>query len=167
MLDNLKYLVVNLSKSTLSIVLSTLLLMPVLVGLNKSAIAAEIGVNNSIINNTLSDSNLLLLAHKTRRSSGAYTTTGQASWYGNEFNGRRTASGEIYNQYGITAAHKTLAFGTRVKVTNLNNGKTVTVRITDRGPFIAGRIIDLSRGAADIIGLTASGVAPVKIQVIR
>ena len=166
MLGNLKYLVVNLSKSTLSIVLSTLLLMPVLVGLNKSAIAAEMGVNNSI-NNTLSDSNLLLLAHKTRRSAGVYSSTGQASWYGSYFHGRTTANGERYNMYGISAAHKTLAFGTRVKVTNLNNGKSVIVRINDRGPYSGGRIIDLSMGAAQAIGMISSGVAPVRIQVVR
>ncbi|WP_202803741.1 septal ring lytic transglycosylase RlpA family protein [Spirulina subsalsa] len=91
---------------------------------------------------------------------------GVASWYGPNFHGRRSASGEIYNQNAMTAAHRTLPFGTRVRVTNLNNGRSVVVRINDRGPFIAGRIIDLSRGAAQEIGLIRSGVAPVSVEVL-
>ena len=92
-----------------------------------------------------------------------------ASWYGvpDGFHGRRTANGEIFDAYGLTAAHRTLPFGTRVKVTNLNNGRSAIVRINDRGPFVAGRTIDLSQGAASRIGLTSSGVAPVAIQVLR
>ena len=92
---------------------------------------------------------------------------GHASWYGPGFHGRLTANGERYNQYGITAAHKTLPFGTRVRVTNPNNGRSVIVRINDRGPFIRGREIDLSRGAAQQIGLIASGVANVKLEILR
>lgn len=88
-------------------------------------------------------------------------TTGKASYY---TTGTHTASGERYNKHGLTAAHRTFKFGTRVKVTNLSNGKSVIVRINDRGPFIKGRIIDLSLGAAKQIGLTHSGVARVKIQ---
>ncbi|MCW6037346.1 septal ring lytic transglycosylase RlpA family protein [Spirulina subsalsa FACHB-351] len=91
---------------------------------------------------------------------------GVASWYGPNFHGRRSASGEIYNQNAMTAAHRTLPFGTRVRVTNLNNGRSVVVRINDRGPFIAGRVIDLSRGAAQEIGLIRSGVAPVSVEVL-
>lgn len=74
-----------------------------------------------------------------------------ASWYGGKFHGRTTASGEIYNMYSLTAAHKTMKFGTKVKVTNLSNNKSVVVRINDRGPFIKGRVIDLSKKANQII----------------
>lgn len=92
-----------------------------------------------------------------------------ASWYGvpDGFHGRRTANGETFNAYGLTAAHKTLPFGTRVKVTNLNNGRSVVVRVTDRGPFVAGRVIDLSQGAAGQIGMLSTGTAPVRLQVLN
>ncbi|MEM6597351.1 MAG: septal ring lytic transglycosylase RlpA family protein [Cyanobacteria bacterium P01_C01_bin.69] len=96
----------------------------------------------------------------------AYTNVGGASWYGPGFHGRLTANGETYNQYGITAAHRTLPFGTRVLVTNLYTGQQVTVRINDRGPYAGDRIIDLSRGAADQIGLTSSGVGTVQLDIL-
>lgn len=89
---------------------------------------------------------------------------GLASWYGGKFQGRRTASGELFNTLQYTAAHRTLPFGTLVLVTNLINGKSVTVRVNDRGPFVHGRIIDLSMAAATAIGLTGEGVAPVRIE---
>lgn len=88
---------------------------------------------------------------------------GQASWYGGHFQGRPTASGEIFNTHEFTAAHKTLPFGTLVRVKNLANGKTTTVRINDRGPFVAGRIIDLSYVAAKELDMIQSGVAQVVI----
>ncbi len=91
---------------------------------------------------------------------------GIASWYGPGFHGRKTASGEKFNQNALTAAHRSLPFGTRVKVTNLNNGRSVVVRINDRGPFTRGRIVDLSAGAARAIGLKSSGTAPVRIQIL-
>jgi rare lipoprotein A len=91
---------------------------------------------------------------------------GWASWYGPGFHGNRSASGERYNQNALTAAHRTLPFGTRVRVTNLNTGVSVIVRINDRGPFIRGRIIDLSAAAARTIGMIGSGVAPVTIEVL-
>lgn len=90
--------------------------------------------------------------------------TGLASWYGPGFNGNRTASGEVFNQADLTAAHRYLPFGTRVRVTNLANGQSVTVRINDRGPFVRGRIIDLSRHAAQVLGI--SGVAPVRLEIL-
>ena len=93
--------------------------------------------------------------------------SGKASWYGGRFHGRTTASGESFNQYAMTAAHKTLPFGTRVKVSNTNNGKSVVVRINDRGPYKRGRVIDLSKGAAELIGMIRSGVVPVKIEVLE
>lgn len=94
------------------------------------------------------------------------SNVGRASWYGPGFNGRRSASGEIFNQNALTAAHRTLPFGTRVLVTNLNNGRQVTVRINDRGPYSGGRIIDLSAGAASQIGLINSGVGRVQLDVL-
>ena len=94
----------------------------------------------------------------------AYEQEGLASWYGGKFQGRQTANGEIFDTNKFTAAHKTLAFGTVVKVTNLENGKSTVVRINDRGPFIPGRIIDLSRAAAVAIGLAGKGVAKVRVE---
>lgn len=98
---------------------------------------------------------------------GAFEAEGLASWYGGKFQGRLTASGEIFDTNELTAAHRTLPFQSIVRVTNKLNEKSVVVRINDRGPFIDDRIIDLSRAAADIIGLTAVGVAPVKIEVLH
>ncbi len=92
---------------------------------------------------------------------------GQASWYGGKFHGRKTASGEVYDMNQMTAAHKTLPFGTIVRVKNLKNGKTVQVRINDRGPFVKGRIIDLSQAAAIKIDMTRDGVVPVEVVVLR
>ena len=90
--------------------------------------------------------------------------TGKASFYGNEFDGKKTANGETFHQSQLTAAHKHLAFGTMVKVTNLTNNKSVIVRINDRGPYAAGRIIDLSKVAAKQIDMIAAGVVRVEIQ---
>ena len=95
---------------------------------------------------------------------GSGSETGLASFYADSYNGKKTASGEIYQSSELTAAHKKLPFGTKVKVTNLDNGKTVKVRINDRGPFIAGRIIDLTRAAAKKIDMINDGVVKVKIR---
>jgi len=92
--------------------------------------------------------------------------TGFASWYGPGFHGNRSASGERFNQHDLTAAHRTLPFGTRVVVTNLDNGQSVVVRINDRGPFHGNRLIDLSTGAARVVGLIQSGVARVRLDVL-
>jgi rare lipoprotein A len=91
---------------------------------------------------------------------------GIASWYGPGFHGRRTASGERFNQNDFTAAHRSLPFGTRVVVTNMHNGRSVVVRINDRGPHIRGRILDLSAGAARVIGVKNSGLAPISYQIL-
>lgn len=93
--------------------------------------------------------------------------SGNASWYGGKYHGRKTASGETYNQYGMTAAHPSLPFGTRVKVTNIANGKSVVVRINDRGPFVYGREIDLSQAAARKIDMIRTGVADVELDVLE
>jgi peptidoglycan lytic transglycosylase len=94
-----------------------------------------------------------------------YSEEGNASWYGLPFNGRRASNGEIYDMNKLTAAHRTLPFETVVRVTNLNNGKTTTVRITDRGPFVDNRIIDLSQAAAREIESIGPGVVPVRLEV--
>jgi len=99
-------------------------------------------------------------------SLAGHTEVGQASYYAAPYHGRATASGERFDTHKLTAAHRTLPFGTRVRVTNLDNGRTVEVRITDRGPFVEGRAIDLSRAAAGTIGLLGSGVGPVRIEVL-
>ncbi|HEY9650309.1 MAG TPA: septal ring lytic transglycosylase RlpA family protein [Coleofasciculaceae cyanobacterium] len=95
-----------------------------------------------------------------------FQVTGIASWYGPGFHGRRSASGERYNQNAMTAAHRSLPFGTNVQVTNLNNGRSVVVRINDRGPYARGRIIDLSAAAARVLGVMNTGIAPVRIDVL-
>ena len=91
---------------------------------------------------------------------------GMASWYGPGFDGNYTASGEVFNQNALTAAHPSLPMGTRVRVTNLDTGRAVLVRINDRGPYHGGRILDLSAGAARIIGVMDSGVAPIRLEVM-
>ena len=95
-----------------------------------------------------------------------YIEEGNASWYGVPFNGRRASNGEIYDMNKLTAAHRTLPFDTMVRVTNLNNGKSTVVRITDRGPFVENRIIDLSQAAAREIESIGPGVVPVRVEVI-
>ncbi|MBN1696709.1 MAG: septal ring lytic transglycosylase RlpA family protein [Spirochaetales bacterium] len=90
--------------------------------------------------------------------------TGYASWYGNKFHGRLTASGETYDMNKLTAAHKSLPFGTYVRVMNLMNGKSIVVKINDRGPFVKGRIIDLSRAAAEEIDMLGAGVVKVAVK---
>lgn len=100
---------------------------------------------------------------KGHASDGVYQT-GMASWYGKAHHGKKTASGERFNMYGLTAAHRKLPLGTLVRVTNVANGKSVTVKVNDRGPFHGNRVLDLSKGAADAIGMTASGTAKVQIE---
>jgi rare lipoprotein A len=92
---------------------------------------------------------------------------GQASWYGPGFFGNRTANGEVFRPGTLTAAHRTLPFGTQVRVTNMGNGRSAVVRINDRGPFHGHRVIDLAHGAANQLGLVSSGIANVKLEVLQ
>ena len=100
-------------------------------------------------------------------SSGAFTQKGQASFYADKFDGRKTASGTVYRPGKRTAAHNTLPFGTVVRVTNPRNHRSVKVTVTDRGPHAKGRVIDLSKKAARKIGIVDAGVAPVELKVVR
>jgi len=126
-------------------------------GSNSSIVAAKPANNINQREQTISLHN---------RSAIASSFGGQASWYGPGFHGRLTANGERYNQNAMTAAHRSLKFGTRVRVTNLNNGRSVVVRINDRGPFIKGRVIDLSAAAARSLNMINSGVVPVKVTIL-
>ncbi len=98
--------------------------------------------------------------------SGSYIEEGFSSWYGVPFHGRRAANGEIYDMYKLTAAHRTLPFESIVRVTNLKNGRSTEVRITDRGPFVENRILDLSLAAARELDMVAMGVAPVRLELL-
>lgn len=95
-----------------------------------------------------------------------YREVGRASWYGEEYHGRKTANGEIYDMYAMTAAHRTLPFNVRVRVTNLENGKKAELRINDRGPFVPGRIIDVSKRGAITLGFLIQGTARVEVETI-
>ncbi|GAB3203033.1 rare lipoprotein A [Pontibacter aydingkolensis] len=116
---------------------------------------------------------LLIISTSSCASSSAsfgqrgYTEEGKASYYSRKLQGRKMANGEPYRRGKLTAAHKTLPFGTKVKVTNLQNNQTVKVKITDRGPYAKGRIVDLSEAAAKKIGSVKAGVVPVKMKVIK
>lgn len=99
-------------------------------------------------------------------SEQTYRETGTAGWYGKELHGRKTASGEVFDLYGLSAAHRTLPLGTVVHVTNLDNFKSINVRINDRGPFIKSRFLDLSYGAAKELGFVAQGIARVRIETL-
>lgn len=102
-----------------------------------------------------------------RETANKKVIRGQASWYGPGFHGKKTASGEIFDQGRLTAAHKTLPLGTKAKVTNLENGNTVEVEINDRGPYVGERVIDLSRAAANALGFVESGLTLVRIELLH
>jgi len=105
-------------------------------------------------------------SHRHTRNANVYQV-GTASWYGKRFHGKTTASGEPYDMFQFTAAHRRLPLGTLVKVTNLDNGRSVVVRVNDRGPVPRTRIIDLSYGAARVIGLSGHGIEPVSLEIIQ
>ena len=106
------------------------------------------------------------LAHA-QRAQAVYVQQGVASWYGPGFHGKTTASGERFNKDELTAAHRKLPLGTKATVTNLKNGKTVQVEINDRGPYVRGRILDLSQAAASRLGMTHAGTTPVRLVVMQ
>lgn len=114
---------------------------------------------------------LMMLASCAAQKGGSYAPgtalRGEASYYGRGFHGRKTASGEKFDMHALTAAHRTLPMGTRVRVTNLDNGRTVVVRINDRGPFHKRRIIDVSYAAAHKLDMLRSGVVPVKLEILK
>ncbi len=101
------------------------------------------------------------------REDPGYNVVGMASWYGRPFHGRKTASGQIYNMNALTAAHPTLPLGTQVRVTNLAKNRSVVLTVNDRGPFAKGRIIDVSRRAAERLGFRRAGTARVRVEVIQ
>lgn len=96
-----------------------------------------------------------------------YTEEGKASYYSNKLHGRKMANGDKYSRHKLTAAHRTLPFGTKVKVTNLETNKTVKVKITDRGPFVKGRVVDLSEAAAKRLDYISAGIVPVRVKVVK
>ncbi len=110
---------------------------------------------------------LLFVTSCTSVNSGGGSSSGKASWYGNEFNGRATASGEKFSSNKLTAAHRSLPFGSIIEVTNLENNKKVKVKVNDRGPFVSGRVLDLSEGAFSKIANKNEGVINVKIRVLK
>ncbi len=110
---------------------------------------------------------LVLLCSPSYAAGKATVLKGKASYYADKFNGRPTASGETFSNKKLTAAHKTLPFGTEVKVTNATNGKSVKVKINDRGPFVEGRIIDLSKKAAKKLDMIKAGVVDVTVEVLK
>ncbi len=113
------------------------------------------------------DSGRSMLSRDRDQLNEARIIVGKASFYAHDFHGKKTANGEIYDMNGLTAAHRTLPFGTRCRVINLANDKSVILRINDRGPFIEGRVIDLSRGAAEALDGIESGIMDVKIEILE
>lgn len=127
---------------------------------------------NKVSSSLIEASNLSHVSNSLTRSSknqfqiAQQPHSGRASWYGPKFHGRRTANGEIFDSNALTAAHPSLPFGTKVRVTNLRNGRSVIVRINDRGPFVKGRIIDVSAAAAHILNMVNSGTASVQLEIL-
>lgn len=129
----------------------------------KSAVVADYPVNN--VTSAVVNAQKVSLEPSTGKLRALQS--GVASYYGPGFHGRRTANGETFNMNAMTAAHRTLPFGTKLKVTNLNNGQSAIVRVNDRGPYTGGRVIDLSVAAAKQIGSTQAGTAKVKLEVVE
>jgi len=123
-------------------------------------------MKNALFSSALIALVFLASADVQARVAPGYTQAGTASYYHDRFHGRRTASGTRYNKNALSAAHKTLPLGSKVKVTDSRTGRSVVVKINDRGPFVKGRVIDLSRAAAREIGLTKKGLAKVKLEVL-
>jgi rare lipoprotein A (peptidoglycan hydrolase) len=116
---------------------------------------------------SINTSKWMMEKNQTVQQTLAYAYTGVASWYGPGFYGRPTASGEIYRPGTFTVAHRSLPLGTRVRITNLNNGRSAIARVNDRGPYVGGRIVDLGEGIASHLGVTSSGLADVSLEVLN
>ena len=128
--------------------------------------SSEIKKSKSVTNNSSSNNNRRYSSSSNSKIRNE-VITGVSSWYGPNFHGKLTANGEVFDQYGVTAAHKTLPLGTVVRVTNLDNNKSIILRINDRGPYVDGRILDCSYGAALKLGFSDQGTANVKIEIIE
>jgi len=139
--------------------------LPSLIGVKpQSAEAATLEDATAPAKNKRAQGKAVRQANSSRETSKKKVIRGQASWYGPGFHGKKTASGEIFDQGRLTAAHKTLPLGTKAKVTNLENGNSVEVEINDRGPYVGDRVIDLSRAAANALGFVESGLTLVRIE---
>ena len=121
----------------------------------------------SVYNNLEEEEPYLSMKRRIHIAVGQTVIVGKASWYGPGFHGKITANGEIFDENSLTAAHRELPFGTKVLITNLNNGKRTLVTINDRGPYIKGRHIDLSRAAAREVGMIDVGVVDVKMEIVK
>ena len=132
----------------------------------QSAEAATLDDPSGKTNNEAADSRAKRRQVNSQESAHKKVIRGQASWYGPGFHGKKTASGKIFDQGKLTAAHKTIPLGTKAKVTNLQNGNTVEVEINDRGPYIGQRVIDVSHAAANVLGFVESGLTLVRIELL-
>lgn len=154
----------QINKTISTLFASAVLLTPVQAQAISSA-PSSIQIRSSEM--TMDTSKWGLERNQTIQQTLAYASTGVASWYGPGFYGNRTANGEIYRPGTFTVAHRSLPFGTRVRITNLNNGRSAVARVNDRGPFIGGRIVDLGQGIASHLGVTSSGLADVRLEVLN
>jgi len=137
----------------------------VVLALSMSQGCSVSGVSNSSLQDRSGPLNVIEVA--SRSDEPANVLIGSASWYGPGFHGKKTASGELFDQTKLTAAHKTIPLGRKARVTNLTNGKSVEVLINDRGPYIAGRLIDLSQAAAKALGMIDNGIANVHVELLQ
>lgn len=153
----------QINKTISTLFASAMLLTPVQAQAISSAPSDIQGLSKEM---TMDTSKWGLERNLTIQQSLAYASTGVASWYGPGFYGNRTANGEIYQPGTFTIAHRSLPFGTRVRVTNLNNGRSAIARVNDRGPYVGGRIVDLGQGIASHLGVTSSGLADVRLEVL-
>jgi rare lipoprotein A len=157
--------------SVSSLVLASLVLAILVVMLTTRTVHADTQITPPVASvppsvPAISNATPALTPKRTLAAQRAAMLRGIATWYGTVFNGRKTANGETFDMYAMTACHPTLPFGSLVKVVNLNNKRSVVVRITDRGYLSKGRIIDLSYGAAEKLAMTEAGIAPVALEVI-
>lgn len=145
------------------LLLSLFILLSSCANINQSAQPVN---HQASVKNSKSTYRVFGKTYKVAKSSKNYEEKGVASWYGRKFHKKRTSSGERYNMYSMTAAHKTLPFATRLVVTNLKTGRQITVRVNDRGPFVSNRVIDLSYAAAKKLGIVGQGLARVHVKAV-